>query len=128
VGLAVVAGAGFGGWRIGAATAPAASTAPGELSSVALLSATRENVGTVYLYSGPPRWMYMSVDVEAGSGMVTCQLIEADGKVHTLGSFRLNQGYGAWGSPDPGNIGDVQGARLVSASGTVLATATFTHW
>jgi hypothetical protein len=127
VGLAVVV-AGFGGWRIGAGTAPAASTAPGALSSVGLLTADRENVGTVYLYSGPPRWMYMSVDVTAGSEMVTCQLVGANGKVHTLGSFWLTDGYGAWGSPDPGDIGAVQGARLVSVSGAVLATATFTHW
>jgi len=127
MGLAIVA-AGLGGWRLGAGAAPSASTAPGALTSVALLSATRQNVGTVYLYSGPPRWLYMSVDVEAGSGEVTCQLIGADGKVRTLGSLRLTDGYGDWGSPDPGNIGAVRGARLVSATGTVLATATFAHW
>jgi hypothetical protein len=125
--LAIVV-AGLGGWRLGVGTAPAASSAPGALTSVALVSATRQSVGTVYLYSGPPRWLYMSVDVEATSGPVTCQLIGADGKVRTLGSFRLTDGYGDWGSPDPGNIGDVQGARLVAANGTVLATATFTHW
>jgi hypothetical protein len=127
MGLAIVA-AGLGGWRLGAGAAPSASTAPGALTSVALLSATRQNVGTVYLYSGPPRWLYMSVDVETGSGEVTCQLIGADGKVRTLGSFQLTDGYGDWGSPDPGNIGAVRGARLVSATGTVLATATFAHW
>jgi hypothetical protein len=127
VGLAVVV-AGLSGWRIGEDTAPAGSTAPGALSSVALLTASRQNVGTIYLYSGPPRWMYMSVDVAAGSEVVTCQLVGANGQVHTLGSFRLTDGYGAWGSPDPGNVGDVWGARLVSAGGTVLATAAFTHW
>ena len=127
MGLAIVL-AGLGGWRLGAGAAPSASTAPGALTSVALLSATRQSVGTIYLYSGPPRWLYMSVDVDASSGVVTCQLIGADGKVHTLGSFRLTDGYGDWGSPDPGNIGEVRGARLVSATGTVLATATFTHW
>jgi hypothetical protein len=127
IGLAVVV-AGLGGWRLGAGAAPSASTAPGALTSVALLSTARQSVGTIYLYSGPPRWLYMSVDVETGSGEVTCQLIGADGKVHTLGTLRLTDGYGDWGSPDPGNIGNVRGARLVSATGTVLATATFTHW
>lgn len=127
VGLAIVV-AGLGGWRLGEGTAPAASTAPGALTSVGLLSATHESVGTIYLYSGPPRWLYMSVDVETGTGMVACQLVGANGEVHTLGSFRLTDGYGAWGSPDPGIIGPVRGARLVSATGAVLATATFTHW
>jgi len=127
VGLAIVV-AGLGGWRLGAGTAPAASSAPGALTSVALLSGTRQSVGTIYLYSGPPRWLYMSVDAETGSGKVTCQLIGANGKVYPLGSFQLTDGYGDWGSPDPGSIGDVRGARLVSATGAVLATATFTHW
>jgi hypothetical protein len=127
VGLAIVV-AGLGGWRLGVSTAQSANTEPGALTSGALLSATRQSVGTIFLYSGPPRWLYMSVDVEANSGEVTCQLVGADGKVYTLGSFRLADGYGDWGSPDPGNIGDVRGARLISATGTVLATATFTHW
>jgi hypothetical protein len=125
----VVAGlGGLGGWRLGVGAAPSASSAPGALTSVALLSATRQGVGTIYLYSGPGRWLYVSVDLETNSGEVTCQLVGVDGKVHTLGSFRLADGYGDWGSPDPGNIADVRGARLVSATGTVLATATFTHW
>ena len=127
VSLAVVTAA-LGGWRIGTGTAPAVSSAPGALTSVALLSSTRHSVGMIYLYSGPPRWMYMSFDLEEGDGKVICQLVGANGKVQTLGTFRLVNGYGAWGSPDPGNIGNVQGARVVTTSGTVLATATFTHW
>lgn len=123
-----VALAALGGWRIGVGAAPAANSAPGALSSVSLLTATRHSVGTIYLYSGPPRWMYMSIDVETGSGRVVCQLIGANGQVHTLGSFALADGYGAWGSPDPGSIGDVKGARVVSSTGAVLATATFTRW
>jgi hypothetical protein len=130
IGLAVIA-AGLGGWRIGAGAPPppAASSAAGSLTSVSLLSATHQNVGNVFLYSGTSKWMYMSVDLDAPpNGTVTCQLVNADGKVTTLGSFRLSGGYGAWGSPDPGYVGNLSGARLVSANGTVLATATFTHW
>ena len=43
----------------------------------------------------------------------------------TVGSFRLTGGYGSWGSPTPGNLGAVQGARLVASDGTTLATASF---
>jgi hypothetical protein len=69
----------------------------------------------------------MYVDIGTGNESVTCQVVGADGQVSTIGSFRLADGYGAWGSPDPGNVGTLTGARLVSANGTVLATATFTH-
>ena len=118
--LAVVA-AGLGGWRIGVGSAPAASP----LTSASLMSATRQHVGQVFLYSANPGWLYMSVDLESSSGIVSCQVIGADGRITTIGSFRLEDGYGAWGSPAPGSLGKLTGARLVSASGTVLATGTF---
>jgi hypothetical protein len=41
----------------------------------------------------------------------------------TLGSFWLDGGYGAWGSPVPAGDGQFTSARLVAADGTVLATA-----
>ena len=109
IALAVIA-AGLGGWRIGAGRAAgAASSAAGPLTSVSLLSATHQNVGSVFLYSGTSKWMYMSVDLDAPpNGTVTCQLVSADGQVTTLGSFRLSGGYGAWGSPDPGNVGNAE--------------------
>jgi hypothetical protein len=45
--------------------------------------------------------------------------------VSKVGSFQLADGYGSWGSPNPGNLGTLSGARLISADGTVLASATF---
>jgi hypothetical protein len=125
VGLAVLV-AGLGGWRVGVATAPAAS-ATGPLTSATLLSATHENVGRVFLYSRSPGWLYMSVDLGSGNGSVTCQVIGKDGRVTTIGSFRLADGYGAWGTPNPGYLGDLSGARLVAPDGTVIAAGTFTE-
>jgi hypothetical protein len=58
---------------------------------------------------------------------VTCQVVGKDGRVSTIGSFRLADGYGAWGSPDPGNLGDLSGARLVAANGTLIASGTFSN-
>jgi hypothetical protein len=123
VGLAIVA-AGLGGWRIGAGTAPAVSQESGALSTASLVSANRQSVGTIFIYSGTPRWLYMAVDLGGGDEIVTCQLVGANGQIHTLGSFRLANGYGAWGNPAPPSDLHVSGARLVSASGTILATAT----
>ena len=121
VGVAVVA-AGLGGWRIGVSTA---STAEGQLSSASLLTANQESAGHIFFYSGDPSWLFMSIDMGSGDEPVTCQLIDANGQVTTVGTFRLADGYGSWGSPDPGPVTNLRGARLVSATGAVLATATF---
>jgi hypothetical protein len=124
VGLAVIA-AGLGGWRIGAGNAPAASSAAGPLESASLVSATHQEVGDVYVYSGTSSWVYMSIDMGSGNEVVTCEVVGENGQVSKVGSFQLADGYGSWGSPDPGNLGTLSGARLVSADGTVLASATF---
>jgi hypothetical protein len=123
--IVAVVVAGLGGWRIGAGTAPAANSAAEPLTSASLLSATHQSVGQIFVYSGTSQWVYMSVDMESGNEPVTCQLVGKDGQVTNLGTFQLADGYGSWGSPNPGNLGTLTGARLVSADGTVLATATF---
>ena len=45
----------------------------------------------------------MSVDLGSGNEAVTCQVVGADGQVTTVGTFKLADGYGSWGSPDPGH-------------------------
>jgi len=124
VGFAVIA-AGIGGWSIGAGTAPAATTAAAPLTSASLLTSTHQEVGDIFLYNGTSQWVYMSVEMGTGNEAVTCQLVGKDGSVTTLGSFRLADGYGSWGTPDPGDLGTLRGARLVDNNGTVLATAKF---
>ena len=118
-----VLGAGLGGWGLHTASAPTASAT---LSSATLLAAgNHDQVGEAFVFNGQKPWMYMSVDVESGNETVICQLVSADGHVTTVGSFRLADGYGAWGSPAWTGDGTPVGARLVTANGTVLATGTF---
>jgi hypothetical protein len=116
-------GAALGGWGLHAATAPTASAS---LTSATLVAARdHDHVGQVFVFNGQPRWMYMSVDLESGNDTVICQLVGKDGHITTVGSFRLADGYGSWGSPAWTGDGAPVGARLVSADGTVLATAAF---
>jgi hypothetical protein len=126
MGLAVIA-AGLGGWRIGASTAPAPTLATAPLTSADLLSSTQQEVGNIFFYNGSSQWVYMSVDMGMGNEAVTCRLIGKDGRVTTLGPFHLADGYGFWGSPDPGDLGPLKGAQIVDSDGAVLATATFTR-
>jgi Putative zinc-finger len=121
IALAVVAG-GVGGWALGNGASSPVSTS---LHSAVLESATHQPVGKIYLYQGRPQWLYMSVNLPSGQEAVLCQVRDRDGHLSTVGSFQLTNGYGYWGSPAPGNPGSLTGARLVTASGTVLATATF---
>ena len=121
--VVAVIGAALGGWGLHAATAPAASS---QLSTGTLVASNdHDHVGQVFMYNGETRWMYMSVDLEFGDDTVICQLVGADGHITTVGSFRLADGYGSWGSPAWTVDGPPVGARLVTANGTVLATATF---
>jgi hypothetical protein len=119
--LAVVA-AGLGGWGLRPGT-PAPAGAP--LSSAALLSASHQTTGKVFLYQGSSPWLYMSVDMPAGNGTVICQVESRGGHITTVGSFRLTDGRGYWGNPVPATQGPLTGARLVGPGGTVLATASF---
>src|ERR1700749_295616 len=90
--VVAVAGASLGGWGLHGATAPAAASS--ELRSATLLATDHDSVGNVFMYNGEPRWMYMTVDLESGNDTVICQLVEANGHVTTVGSFRLADGYG----------------------------------
>jgi hypothetical protein len=119
--LAVVA-AGLGGWGLRPGT-PAPAGAP--LSSATLLSASHQSAGKIFLYRGSSRWLYMSVYMPAGNGTVICEVESGDGHITTVGSFRLTDGRGYWGSPVPPTHGPLTGARLVGPGGTVLATASF---
>jgi hypothetical protein len=115
-------GAALGGWGLHASTTPTSSS----LTSATLFAARdHDHVGQVFVFNGQPRWMYMSVDLESGNDTVICQLVGADGHITTVGSFRLADGYGSWGSPAWTGDGSPVGARLVTANGKVLATASF---
>ena len=125
--LVAVVAAGLGGWGLGRSGGGAPSLASASFVSVAG-SSTGQTVGKLFVYQGNPRWLYMSVDMDSAGkpvGSVTCQVVGTDGHVTTVGSFQLADGYGSWGSPDPGYSGTLRGARLVAANGMILATATF---
>jgi hypothetical protein len=121
--VVAVGGAALGGWGLHASTAPSANS--GLVSATLFASNDHDNVGKIFMYNGEPRWMYMTVDMDSGNQTVICQLVGSDGHVTTVGSFRLADGYGSWGSPAWTGSGSPVGARLVTANGKVLASASF---
>ncbi|MFF4695203.1 hypothetical protein [Streptomyces chattanoogensis] len=127
---------GFDGWAVGTVVENAAAPSRpvvvgwgmmrGDLTAAGPL---RQPSGEIFVHTGSPAWVYMSVDLDdAGisySGKVTCLLKRTNGSTLRVGTFGLHDGYGYWGAPVPVDPSTVSGARLVSADGTVLATAHF---
>ena len=87
------------------------------------LVASGRPVGSFYT-DGKPTYLWMTVDRLGASGTVSCQIVEADGKLVTLGSFDVVNGSGSWATPEPAGLGRISSARLVAADGRILAQAT----
>jgi len=93
--------------------------------ATAELTAHGHVLGEVMTSPGNPAWMFMTINGNAWSGKVTCEVTLAGGRTETVGVFTLSEGYGAWGAPLTSPAGDVRSARLVAADGTVVASAQF---
>ncbi len=127
-GVALVLAAGGGGWAIGSSTqVPSAS--PAAKASVSWASfhspARRGDLGEVFISWGRPVWVFMTVDLGQGSGVVGCFLVEQGGQEVQVGSVNLVRGFGYWGAAVQAPLWKVTGARIVASDGRTLATASF---
>lgn len=127
----VAVGVGVGtGWLLRGGQQPgvarsAFGTEPGGHIETASLVAGGRSIGNVTVYSGATSWLYMSLDDGSWSGKASCQVRVAGGKTVPLGTFWLDNGYGAWGVTLAPGTGRVQTASVLSGGG-VLASADFT--
>jgi hypothetical protein len=105
----------------GNANQPSATARPvtGQLTS------NGQTLGQVIISSGSPSWMIMTVNEAKWSGVVWCEVSLANGRIETIGTFTLANGYGSWIAPIKAAESDVRSARLVGANGAVIASATF---
>jgi Putative zinc-finger len=94
------------------------------VSRAPLYDGTR-TVGDIWT-SGRPSWLHMTVHDLDASGPVTCELVGPNGTITSLGSFGLVHGSGSWGAPVPQGTDDAVAARLVDASGRVVARGNLT--
>jgi len=91
--------------------------------TMARLTANGHDLGQVFLSSGNPSWIMMTVDGGSRSGVVWCEVTLTSGRTETIGEFALSRGYGSWIAPFNGSGSQVRSAQLVDAKGTVLARA-----
>ncbi len=126
----VAAGVGVGaGWLLRGGPQPAVGrsafgTEPGGRAETASLDAGGRSIGNVTVYSGRTVWLFMSLDDGSWSGEASCQVSLAGGKTMLLGTFWLEDGYGAWGVTLALGTGRIRSASVLS-HGAVLASAKF---
>jgi hypothetical protein len=67
-------------------------------------------------------WLYMSIHDADASGTATCQVLLANNKVVTAGTFWLDRGYGSWGVRLPAGS-KVKAMWVMTDSGTLVGSA-----
>jgi hypothetical protein len=82
-------------------------------------------LGQIVAYQGSPSWVFMNVDEPNYEGPIECKLQMDDGSIVAVGMFQLHSGVGQFSRTIPVNIGGLRGAKLVSSTGAVVASATF---
>jgi hypothetical protein len=82
-------------------------------------------LGQIVAYQGSPSWVFMNVDEPNYEGPIECKLQMDDGSIVAVGMFQLHSGLGQFSRAIPVNIGGLRGAKLVSSTGAVVASATF---
>lgn len=92
--------------------------------SVAALRHGNQELGQVFVYAGRPSWVFMTVDTEARSQRLTCELQTKQGTTVVLGSFTTSSGYGSWGSTVSLDPTSIRGVQLVDADAHTVAAAT----
>ena len=80
------------------------------------------DAGSMAVYSGRPGWIFMTMKASHWKGEVHCVAVLAGGRTVPLGAFWLSGSGGAWGVPLRLPASSLRSARIVTASGQVLAT------
>jgi hypothetical protein len=108
--------------------APAAVQAPrgSDIRTGTFNTLDSQVTGQVVAYNGTPSWVFMKVSVPNYNGKIICTLEGGAGSTLATGAFTLHNGVGDWSKTIHMDIGQLQGARLVTSTGTTVATASLT--
>jgi hypothetical protein len=96
-----------------------------ELRTGTFEDASGHNLGQIVVYSGNPSWVFMDVKGSSYDGPVACSLQGANGSTVMTGGFNLEGGAGELAKTIRVNVGRLRGARLVTSTGALLASASF---
>jgi hypothetical protein len=106
---------------------PAALAAPhgSSLRTGTFESADGQVMGQIVASGGNPSWVFLNVAGANYTGAIVCKLQVEDGSTVATGAFMLNGGRGMLSKDVHVDIGRLRGAKLVTPSGAVVASATF---
>jgi len=82
-------------------------------------------MGQIVASQGNPSWVYLNVAGTNYTGMIVCKLQVEDGSTVATGAFGLHGGKGVLSKSVRVDVGQLRGAKLVTSSGAVVASATF---
>jgi len=116
------------GWLVSnSTTSGPVRAAKGVVVDQPLLNAGRA-VGTAYVYTGSPTWMFVTLSLPSSGPAVRCTIIGSGGKRDLVGTFSLRQGKGAWGTPVPVAFHSIEAIEISTAGGRVLARSGGAEW
>jgi hypothetical protein len=106
---------------------PAALAAPhgSSLRTGTFESADGLVMGQIVVSRGNPSWVYLDVAGAKYTGTIVCKLQVENGSTVATGAFVLNGGRGVFTKDVRVDIAQLRGAKLVTPSGAVVASATF---
>jgi hypothetical protein len=82
-------------------------------------------LGQILVYGENPSWVVLDIDGSGYTGAITCVLQVEDGSTVFTGAFTLHAGKGEWSKAINICVNRLRGAKLVTPSGAILASATF---
>jgi anti-sigma factor RsiW len=96
-----------------------------ELRTAPLVAMAAGGVGEAVIYAGRPAWVFMRVDRALPDGTYRCVVTADGGPPVEVGSLVVVGGQGSWGRRIEVDPDDLRTARVESADGTVVASASF---
>jgi hypothetical protein len=82
-------------------------------------------LGQIVVSRGNPSWVFLNVGGANYTGTIVCKLQVADGSTVATGAFMLHGGTGVLSKSIQVDVGRLRGAKLVTPTGAVVASATF---
>ncbi len=119
----VLIAVGFQVGNNGASRATTSLPAYGATPISATLTSRGHVLGHLWMSTGTPPWIYMSLDDANWSGTAWCSVTLKDGRVLDVGAFTVVHGYGAWAARLEASSSAVAHAQVTDAAGRVLASA-----
>lgn len=110
------------GTTLGPEIEQATRSVPKPTLAVPLMTAAG-TVGSVRIYPGQPPVVQVDVTDLPGSGTLRADLVDAAGRVESLGQFRLAGGRAGWASTEPRDMTHPKSLILADSAGRVLASA-----